>query len=128
MKELIQELQAQNISIAVVDNELEVSFDGDTIDPALVEKIRSNKQGLIDLLKKHNVQGSSKAITPAPEAENYVLSNAQRRLWVVSQVGDNTTAYNLPNQVLLNDLDAELFATAICTVVARHEILRTVFR
>ncbi|WP_278248469.1 amino acid adenylation domain-containing protein [Niastella populi] len=65
-------------------------------------------------------------ITPQP---NYALSDAQRRLWIVSQSGHASVAYNMPGSIDLTGLlNIENFKKAIHATIDRHESLRTVFR
>lgn len=128
MYKLIQEIQSQNIGISVVNDELELSFEGEQIDTSLIEKIKANKIELINLLKKHHNNDTIREIQPAPISDNYPISNAQRRLWFTSQIGDNSKTYNLPNSVFLQDISVEKFKKAVCQVIDRHEILRTIFK
>lgn len=60
--------------------------------------------------------------------ESYKISDGQKRLWVISQFEEASTAYNVPYQVELTIEDVDYFKKAIYAVVERHEILRTVFR
>jgi len=69
------------------------------------------------------------AIENVPEAENYEVSNGQKRLWIVSQIPNASSAYNMPYRVYLdgsynvNNLEKAIYAT-----INRHETLRTVFK
>jgi len=63
------------------------------------------------------------------ESTSYELSDGQRRLWILSQFEEGSKAYNIPQQVELNEIyDVEIFKKSVHLVVERHEILRTVFR
>ncbi|MDP1880838.1 MAG: amino acid adenylation domain-containing protein, partial [Parachlamydiaceae bacterium] len=63
------------------------------------------------------------------QQESYSISNAQRRLWVLSQFEDAFVAYNMPGSIDLNEsIDIESFKRAIDSTIDRHEILRTVFK
>ncbi|MFF6883865.1 amino acid adenylation domain-containing protein [Streptomyces sp. NPDC012421] len=60
--------------------------------------------------------------------ERLPLSYAQRRLWLFDSVRGPGTAYNVPFAVRLDGpVDAEAVRAAVADVVARHEVLRTVF-
>ncbi|MGM7643954.1 amino acid adenylation domain-containing protein [Nocardia sp. JW2] len=61
------------------------------------------------------------------------LSPAQRRMWFLNRfdqgaTGDGTAAYNLPFALrLTGNLDVGALTTALHDVLARHEVLRTVY-
>ncbi|MFK7784940.1 MAG: amino acid adenylation domain-containing protein [Crocinitomicaceae bacterium] len=59
----------------------------------------------------------------------FPISNAQRRIWVLSQFEEASLAYNMPTIIYLgHDLSLNNFRKAVHSVINRHEILRTVFR
>ncbi|MFE4456753.1 amino acid adenylation domain-containing protein [Nocardia tengchongensis] len=67
-------------------------------------------------------------LRPGPRPEHVPLSPAQRRMWFLNQFDTTSTAYNLPVAVKLTGaLDADALAAAINDLLARHEILRTVY-
>ncbi|QHI35403.1 Tyrocidine synthase 3 [Kordia antarctica] len=67
-------------------------------------------------------------IEPVPIQENYKLSNAQHRLWILSQFEEGSAAYNIPYTIPIQIEDLNLFKKAIHAVIDRHEVLRTVFK
>lgn len=71
---------------------------------------------------------SFQQIEPIQQEEGYRISDGQKRLWVISQFEEASTAYNVPYYTELAIEDIESFKKAIYAVVERHEILRTVFR
>ncbi|MHA7060312.1 condensation domain-containing protein, partial [Aquimarina sp. M1] len=69
------------------------------------------------------------AIPVVAEADSYELSSSQYRLWVLSQFDQSSSAYHMIScDDLRGDYDISNFKRAIDSVLARHEILRTVFR
>lgn len=71
---------------------------------------------------------AGEVIPHIPNAEIYALSNAQRRLWVLSQFDGGNVAYNMPGAyVLEGDLNLDAFRRAFERLVQRHESLRTTF-
>jgi tyrocidine synthetase-3 len=68
------------------------------------------------------------AISPAPEQEYYVLSPAQKRLYVLQRLDLESTAYNLPQVVALEEpADRERLEDVFHRLIRRHESLRTSF-
>jgi tyrocidine synthetase-3 len=67
-------------------------------------------------------------IEPVDEQEHYELSFAQRRLWILCQFEEDSTAYNMPGAIVLRgDFNADVFGQAVNALADRHESLRTVF-
>ena len=79
------------------------------------------------------IQASTKSAfveIPALAAQtSYAISDAQRRLWVLSQFDQGSAVYNMPGSIYLNQpIELEHFKKAIESTINRHEILRTVFK
>jgi len=69
------------------------------------------------------------SILPADKQAHYPLSSSQRRLWILSQFKDGNIAYNMPGvYVLEGELDQRSMERSFNVLIARHEILRTVFK
>ncbi|HEX5402915.1 MAG TPA: condensation domain-containing protein, partial [Pseudonocardiaceae bacterium] len=67
-------------------------------------------------------------VLPAARPDRLPLSFAQRRLWFVHRMDGATSSYNVPVALrLAGPLDTEALAGAVTDLVARHEVLRTVF-
>lgn len=64
------------------------------------------------------------------EQESYVfpMSFAQQRLWLINQLGQGGSAYHIISALRFKgSLNSHLLEKAIYKIIARHEILRTVF-
>ncbi|MDC8004730.1 amino acid adenylation domain-containing protein [Aureisphaera galaxeae] len=126
---LLEELKEQGVTVALQGNDLELSFDED-ISEGLIHKIKENKEGIISFLQKYgaNGQNGEQGIPNVGEQRDYELSNAQMRLWILSQDPESSKAYNLYNTVdLKGNYSKDHLEEAIQKVIERHEILRTVF-
>lgn len=68
-------------------------------------------------------------IQPSEEQEYYPLSNSQKRLWLIEMGQENMTAYNVCAAYIFGGiLNRSAITAALGEVIARYEILRTVFR
>ena len=75
------------------------------------------------------VQASSYSkIEPVAAKEHYEVSHAQHRLWLLNELNQFQTAYNIHGAFSLKgNLDLDKFHQTICALVERHESLRTLF-
>ncbi|MFC2145723.1 amino acid adenylation domain-containing protein, partial [Acidobacteriota bacterium] len=65
-------------------------------------------------------------ISPAETKQYYILSSAQKRLYILQQMEKNTVAYNSPYVVLLEGHpDREQLQQSVGQMIRRHESLRT---
>ncbi|WP_270572258.1 non-ribosomal peptide synthetase [Bacillus glycinifermentans] len=67
-------------------------------------------------------------IEPAPQQEEYPVSSAQKRMYVLQQLDPKATAYNMPAFIMLEgELDYNRLEQAFRKLIQRHESLRTQF-
>ncbi|MEC1441753.1 condensation domain-containing protein, partial [Bacillus sonorensis] len=68
------------------------------------------------------------AMKPAEKRETYPVSSAQKRMYVLQQLEDGGTGYNMPAVLELEGkLDLERLDTVFKQLIKRHESLRTSF-
>ncbi|HWK05312.1 MAG TPA: amino acid adenylation domain-containing protein, partial [Puia sp.] len=73
-------------------------------------------------LIREAVKTAYESIVPVSAAESYAVSDGQRRLWVLSQFGEASVAYNMPFWLeLTGSYDLESFTRAIEATIDRHE-------
>ncbi|PTX58353.1 amino acid adenylation domain-containing protein, partial [Kordia periserrulae] len=128
MEDLILKLKRQNITLNVIDNQLNLEVPETFQEEELLQEVREHKQELIEYIK--NIQGASRfpELTVATEKEYYPLSSAQKRMYFLYEFDKKSTAYNLPQFVkLTGKLHQEKLETAFQKLIERHEILRTSF-
>ncbi len=126
---LIKELEHHQVGLTIDGENLQLNFYKDEVPDGILDQIKENKSELIDYLKKYSEVKKYQEIPKLSQNDCYDISDAQRRLWVLSQFNDGTLAYNLSSSIELNDkYDIENFEKAIYAIIDRHEILRTVFK
>lgn len=85
----------------------------------------------IEKLAQHLQQKGVSVFEPIPvlaEKPYYELSHAQHRLWILHQMEDNQTAYNVPAVFQMEgELAIDAFNKAFEAVINRHDSLRTYF-
>ena len=132
MISFLRKISEEGILLELVENNLELFSEKETVDSELLSEIKDRKEEIVQYLKNKN-QGSisnetHQEIPNIPIAKDYDISTAQNRMWILSQFEEASLAYSIPDSVELKDLENyELFVNAINSVVERHEILRTVF-
>ena len=129
ISQLLIELRENQISVHLKDKDLLLNFSGKEVPAVLLEKVRDSKGELIAYLEKYTNREEYVAIQSVEEQESYSLSPSQKRLWVLSQYPETSRAYIIANHTDLPEaIELTVLKQAIQAVIARHEILRTVFR
>ena len=126
--DLLNRLSRHNITFKVVDDNLDLRAAAGVIDEELLVEIKNHKNELINLIKSYSESALSPLHIPlAKKSESYILSSAQRRLWILCQLGGNE-AYNIHGVYLLKgNLNISVLEDSIKALIGRHESLRTTF-
>jgi bacitracin synthase 3 len=126
---LIDDLREEGVGLNLKGNDLEISLFKGEINDHLLELIKNNKEEIKEYIKSFSLGEDYAQIPKATQSENYELSSAQLRLWVLSQFEGESASYNMPYQIELDgEYNIESFKRAIEATIDRHEILRTVFK
>ncbi|MBF6229605.1 amino acid adenylation domain-containing protein, partial [Nocardia abscessus] len=84
--------------------------------------------GLAAKVEQHAGSGGRKALVAGPRPERIPLSLAQQRMWFLNQFDPASSVYNIPAAIrLTGDLDVTALRQAVADLIARHEILRTIY-
>ncbi|MEA2827782.1 MAG: hypothetical protein QOG43_2221 [Actinomycetota bacterium] len=79
------------------------------------------------LLKRRAGNARAEAIRPRAPGEPFPFSFSQQRLWFLEQFSPGSSAYNATLTMRLDGrVDVDALSRAFDTLVARHEVLRTV--
>lgn len=132
---LLKELKTLGAKISVEDKNLNIDINPDFLTLEIQDRIKFYKNDIIEFIDKSS---ATETIGQIPNVHtknlnglpltNYPISDAQRRLWILSQFEDGSIAYNMPSVTnLRGDYDISCFKRAIESTIERHEILRTIF-
>uniref|UniRef100_UPI004053EC43 amino acid adenylation domain-containing protein n=1 Tax=Shewanella sp. TaxID=50422 RepID=UPI004053EC43 len=95
--------------------------------------IKDNKSGLINYLQQLSRVSKAQEVQTIQAVERgddnrMPLSFSQQRLWFINSLQGETSEYNIPAILNTNGyLDLALLNQVLNTIVARHEVLRTVY-
>ncbi|MDW3192769.1 MAG: amino acid adenylation domain-containing protein [Cytophagales bacterium] len=127
--ELINDLRKADIMLELSEGELSLDAPKGKIDDVLLKQLRSRKSELIEFLQEANE--SKEALRSIPVTEDqpyYPLSHAQRRLWVLDQLEEDRSAYNLATAFMMEGMiNVSALQQALNAIGDRHETFRTSF-
>ncbi len=84
--------------------------------------------GLAANVETHAGSGRRQPLLAGLRPEQVPLSLAQLRMWFINQFDPSSTAYHIPVAIRLSgELDIAALGSAVEDMVARHEVLRTVY-
>uniref|UniRef100_UPI0018A96975 condensation domain-containing protein n=1 Tax=Aliikangiella sp. G2MR2-5 TaxID=2788943 RepID=UPI0018A96975 len=127
MLKLLRKIHGNKFSIWLEDGNLQLDYDGSEEHGTLIEQIRNNKDMLVSLLERYQVNSPS-AFNRMPFLKDYPLSFAQQRLLFIEQLEQGTDAYHIPHCVKLSDnVSLEALVESANKVVNRHSVLKTIY-
>ncbi|MDT3425818.1 amino acid adenylation domain-containing protein [Paenibacillus forsythiae] len=75
-----------------------------------------------------SLTSSANKIMKQPEREYYPASSPQKRVYILNQLANDHTSYNMPGAMIINGVvNRTAFEQAFQTLIERHESLRTTF-
>jgi amino acid adenylation domain-containing protein len=127
---LLSEMRSKGVNLWVENERLRYAAPKGTLTDSDISDLRCHKTQIIDLLNKAE-KSSPISTIPKRAVDNNLLplSYAQGRLWIQEQIEPLGAAYNTCFALrLIGEINTEALAGALDSLVARHEILKTVFR
>uniref|UniRef100_UPI001E3456D2 condensation domain-containing protein n=1 Tax=Xanthomonas sp. SHU 199 TaxID=1591174 RepID=UPI001E3456D2 len=127
--DLLSECIRSGIRLAENNGDLRVHFDGPAPDRALLDLLRQHKQDILKQLANSEIRHVAGIPVLPPRTRTSVpASTAQRRMWLLHMLDEANGAYNMVGVYRVHgSFDVACMRTALDTLVARHEALRTVF-
>jgi amino acid adenylation domain-containing protein len=127
--EIITELKRNKVVPRLEGDQLRLVGETKNLSAEFIEQVKLSKSDLISFLRNSMDQVAFAPIPAVDSQEYYPASNAQKRLWVLSQFEGGAAAYNIVTSLYLKGtVIRENLAKAFRTSMRRHESLRTVFR
>ena len=129
--ELLLSLQKRAVKVWVEDGQLRLSTPVEDLDPELREQVREHESALIGFVQRaqKGVKPPEATIAKASRDRDLPLSFAQQRFWFLSQIDEDSSAYNMVQTYRLRgELDTPALEWAFGQVIERHETLRTTIR
>ena len=124
---LLSALKELNVALSLEDGRLKVDAPEGVLTNELINEIKRYKEEIIAFLSTIE-EDRATTIPVAPAQDQYPLSYAQNRLWILDQFKHLTHVYNVAMSYWLKgDVDVNLIAQAFDELVNHHEILRTRF-
>lgn len=126
--EIINELRKIKVIPRLNGTQLKLTGDTKNISEEFLNVIKSKKEELTAFLKESLDQAAFASIKNVPVRDSYPVSNAQRRLWILSQFEGGNTAYNIVTGFYLKGVVIKAHLNkAFQDFIHKHESLRTVF-
>lgn len=130
IRDFLIELQQRGIKLALEGDSLRSRSAPGAIDADTAAQLRARKAEIVEFLRERGRGDSAPEcdLAPVPRDRPLPLSSSQRGLWFIDQLGGSAQYIVASAPILLREaIDRAALQSAIDTIVARHESLRTVF-
>ena len=128
---LIQEAVEQGVYLYLEDSQLRFKASVEVFPETLKQQIVSNKQDIIEYLALGQASEQKKELPIPSRAQEIIdpaLSFSQQRLWFIDQMEQGSAHYNMPVAFdVIGQFDLAAASASLTALVARHEVLRTVY-
>lgn len=122
-RQLRAELERAGVELWVDGEMLRYRAPAGVMGPELLRKLREQKQDLVSLLRSEQTVG--KLSTPVVESATV----GQQALWYLHHSDRESPAYNVASAARIHTpIEIHAFRSALESLLARHDSLRTVFR
>src|ERR1044072_8423719 len=129
VQEIIAELKKCNVVPRLSGDQLKLVGETGRLSADLLQQIKTAKEELCTYLNDVTGQLSYIEISSVEIQDDYPVSNAQKRIWVLSQLQGGTAAYIIVRSFYLRGyINKERLNKAFRSTIQRHESLRTVFK
>ena len=127
---IITTVRAKGIMLWQENGQLKMKAPKGALTDDIRDQITAHKSDIVAFLSQASVTKKVLPLLPInrKELDSQPLSFVQKRLWIMSQWNPENAGYNIPVALTINgELDILLLNKAVNVIIARHEILRTVF-
>lgn len=127
--ELINTLYKNNVKLSTDGERLHIKAGKGKITPEIANRIKENKQEIIEFLISASEIKQTEAISPADRRIPLPLSVSQQRMMVAHKLNDGETSFNTVFAYRITGaLQVRAIEKAIDTIILRHEAIRTTFK
>ncbi|MEI5640035.1 MULTISPECIES: amino acid adenylation domain-containing protein [unclassified Pseudoalteromonas] len=131
MNDLYNQLISEGALVFIENGKLKAKSSKGHLDKETVQIIKENKDALMEFLQHKDSELSVQKIKKRNSdniAQLEVCSFAQQRLWFMDKLQGGSSEYNMPMALRVSgSLDLTLVEQVLSTIVARHEVLRSVY-
>jgi amino acid adenylation domain-containing protein len=125
--EIISKLRECGVVPKLVEGSLRLSGKTNELSSEFLAELKEHKHVLIEFLQELK-SNAEQEIEIVENKDSYEVTNAQQRIWVLSQFEGGSEAYNISDSFYIQgELNIELFEKSFQLSVEKHESLRTYF-